>query len=135
MEDAMSFGAKLRALRKKRGWPITRFAAALGVSATYVREIETDIKPPPSGNRIRQACDLLGGDPKVMLELAGRPFLRQMPRGEPEVAEVVTEIIRRYESGELTNPMARELRHAIESQKAVASCRPTETTFDGQEPS
>ena len=107
------------ALRQEKGWPRSRLAAELGVSETYAREVEAGMKKPPTSERIRRISALLGVDAGELLALAGRPFVPAMKGGKPEVDETMADVVKLYESGKMTVPIARSIRNAIDTYTAA----------------
>lgn len=67
-----TFGATLRAARISRGYGLREFAAKVGVSPTYLSQVERDNSPPPTIDRIEYMAKLLDADSFKWLTLAGR---------------------------------------------------------------
>jgi transcriptional regulator with XRE-family HTH domain len=68
----MFFGTFIRNLRLDRGITLRDFAKRLGVSATYVSQVEQGKCPIPTEERIVRMAQLLGQDPDELLAEAGR---------------------------------------------------------------
>jgi HTH-type transcriptional regulator, competence development regulator len=73
-----AFGVHIRALREAkrrvdRDFTLRRFAAALGISATYLSRVEVGQTPPPRAARIKRIAELLDTDPDELLRLALKP--------------------------------------------------------------
>lgn len=83
-KGAKSFGETVRAKRVAKGITLRDFARLLGVSPTYVSQIEQDKFSPPTEDRIVKMAQILHEDPDELLALAGR------------VAEDLPEIIRKH---------------------------------------
>ena len=86
-----AFGDLIRRTReaKKRGNPafsLRQFAAAVGVSPTFISRMETGEFDPPSPDKIVKMAELLDLDRDEVLMLAEKPdpdaerFLRERPR-------------------------------------------------------
>ena len=67
-----TFGQRVREMRMQKQITLRKFAEMIGVSATYVSQIERDEFKPPSEDKIRQIADLLGEDKDEMLALADK---------------------------------------------------------------
>ncbi|MCU1311384.1 MAG: putative transcriptional regulator [Candidatus Angelobacter sp.] len=67
-----AFGERLRATRTKKGLSVRKLAKALGLSATYISNIERAILPPPADVRLLQWAEVLGIDPDKMFWEARR---------------------------------------------------------------
>lgn len=71
METTNPFGARLRELRKARGYSLQRLSELLspppaedgtprrGVNKSYISDLERGAKPPPSRKQILRICDAL----------------------------------------------------------------------------
>jgi transcriptional regulator with XRE-family HTH domain len=80
----MRFGQYIRQLRTAKEITLREFARQLGVSPTYISQIEQDKFSPPAEERVVRMAQILGEDVDELLALAGR------------VAEDLPEIIRRH---------------------------------------
>jgi len=67
-----SFGETLRGLRQARGIGLRELARRLGISATYLSQIESDACPTPIEERVMAMAQALEQDPDELLALAGR---------------------------------------------------------------
>jgi transcriptional regulator with XRE-family HTH domain len=67
-----SFGEILREKRLARGLSLRKFAELVGVSPTYVSQIEQDKVDPPTAERVRRMAELLGEVADELIALAGR---------------------------------------------------------------
>ncbi|MEV6927267.1 short-chain fatty acyl-CoA regulator family protein [Dactylosporangium sp. NPDC051485] len=103
-------GARLRRLRDDRGLSQTDLARHLGISASYLNQIEHDVRPLTAQVLIR-VTELFGVDPAVFaphetpqlvaglreaLAGAGPGDLTELASRLPEVAEAVIDLHRRY---------------------------------------
>ena len=68
----MSFGMKVRALRKERGMSQKTLAAKTGIDFTYLSKVENERSPPPSEEVIRSMADALSTDSDELIRLAGK---------------------------------------------------------------
>lgn len=73
--EGVSFGSALRELRTAKGLSLRYFALQLGVSATYVSQIERDRLPPPADEMIWHMVHTLGKEEFLheLLKLTGAP--------------------------------------------------------------
>ena len=87
----LTFGQTLREARIARGHTLRGFAAAVGVSPTYLSQVEQDNVDPPTAERVRTMADLLGATPDEWIALAGRlpedlpDIIRKQPTAMPEL--------------------------------------------------
>ena len=77
------FGATIRGLREEKGISLRGFAAAVGISPTYVSKVERDEFPPPGEETIKKMAELLQQNPDELLALAGKTAT--------DIAEIVQE--------------------------------------------
>ena len=70
--EPIPFGKALRELRASRGISLRSFADQLGVSATYLSQVEQCNAPSPTADRIQHMAKLLNANPDPLLALAGR---------------------------------------------------------------
>ena len=70
--ETLSFGQSLREKRTAANISLRRFAELLGVSATYLSQVEQCNASPPTAERIQHMAKLLGADADRLLALAGR---------------------------------------------------------------
>ena len=71
-DQAATFGKVLREKRMAAKISLRQFAEQLGVSATYLSQVEQCNTPPPTVERIQHMAQLLNTDPDPLLALAGR---------------------------------------------------------------
>jgi len=80
------FGDLLRATRIAKGYSLRKFAELVGLSPTYVSQVEQGkIQRPPTAERVRTMAELLGQDPDEWIALAGRipEDVHDIIKGEP----------------------------------------------------
>lgn len=68
----MSFGKHLKSLREARGLSLRKLAAEVGVTASYLSQVESDSVKPPSENMVKKLAGTLDEHPDVLLAIAGR---------------------------------------------------------------
>jgi len=66
------FGALIREKRLAKGLSLRRFAQLVGISPTYVSQIETGNFDPPTAERVQRMAEILGESADVLAALAGR---------------------------------------------------------------
>ncbi|MDH4228977.1 MAG: helix-turn-helix domain-containing protein [Nitrospirota bacterium] len=70
--DGADFGATLRSLRLAKGVGLRQLARRIGISPTYLSQVERGDTAPPVEERVLAMAQELGGDPDELLALAGR---------------------------------------------------------------
>ena len=93
MDDSpQNFGDLLKASRVARGYSLRKFAELVGVSPTYLSQVEQGkVESPPRVERVRRMAELLGENPDRWITIAGRmpedlaEIIRQEPEGMPEL--------------------------------------------------
>jgi transcriptional regulator with XRE-family HTH domain len=68
----MTFGARLRQLRRAQHVNQRTLAARAGIDFTYLSKVETGAMPPPSADTIVKLARALGADADELLLLAGK---------------------------------------------------------------
>jgi transcriptional regulator with XRE-family HTH domain len=106
------FGALVREKRTARGISLRKFAELVGVSATYLSQVEQGNCDPPTAERVRRMAEILGENSDELTALAGRvpddlqrllgkhpacfaAFIREASELTPEQLQVLTEQARR----------------------------------------
>jgi transcriptional regulator with XRE-family HTH domain len=91
MVDTLAFGQKIRAAREsfKRNNPeysLRKFAAAVGISPTFLSKIEKGEFAPPAADKIIKIAELLNLDADELLALADKvdPKLNEIIREQPK---------------------------------------------------
>jgi len=67
-----SFGEFLRARRVARSYSLRKFAEMVGVSPTYLSQVEQGNMDPPTAERVRRMAELLLENPDEWIARAGR---------------------------------------------------------------
>ncbi len=112
------FGQKLRQKRIAKGYSLRKFAAQVGVSPTYLSQVEQGNVQPPTADRVRRMAELLGENPDEWIALAGR-----VPEDLPEIIQShplqIPELLR--EASGLTAQQLQRLREAARKMKEEGS--------------
>ena len=66
------FGTLVREKRTARGISLRKFAELVGVSATYLSQVEQGNCDPPTAERVRRMAEILGENSDELTALAGR---------------------------------------------------------------
>lgn len=74
------FGQTLRDKRIQRGFSLRKFAELVGVSPTYLSQVEEGNVDPPTAERVKRMAELLGENVNKWTALAGR-----LTEGLPEI--------------------------------------------------
>lgn len=67
-----AFGKALREKRIAKGFSLRKFAELVGVSPTYLSQVEQGNVDPPTADRVKRMAELLGENPDQWIALAGR---------------------------------------------------------------
>ena len=67
-----TYGELTRRLREEKDYGLREFAKLLGVSATYLSQVERNELPPPAEERVVRTAELLEQDKDELLGIAGR---------------------------------------------------------------
>jgi len=110
-----TFGQLLRESRIGKKLSLRKFAELVGVSPTYLSQVEQDNVMPPTADRVKRMAELLGEDSDEWIALAGR-----VPDDVPEIfrrrpTEMAT-LIR--EASGLTSDQLRQVTEQIRRLKA-----------------
>lgn len=89
----MTFGQRLRELRKSKGLTQEKLAGMAGVSFTYISKLETGTVPPPREKTIVALAKALDGDPDELFGLAKKIPSRWLGKMNPEVARTLRSIL------------------------------------------
>jgi len=110
---AQSFGEALRERRLAKGFSLRKFAAEVGVSPTYLSQVEQGNVMPPTADRVKRMAELLGENSDEWIALAGR-----VPEDLPPIIQKHTEVpdLLRAVKG-LTAEQLRKLREDAERMK------------------
>jgi len=98
---AKSFGAVLREKRMAKKITLRKFAEMIGVSATYLSQVEQDHFAPPTADRVTKIAELLGEDSDEWIRLADRVpddvyvLVRQHPKDMPDLMRLASGLSRK----------------------------------------
>lgn len=91
-QEGKSFGQVLRERRIAKGYSLRKFAEMVGVSPTYLSQVEQGkVDKPPTAERVRRMAELLGENVDELSALAGRMpadiqgIINQQPTQMPEL--------------------------------------------------
>jgi len=105
-----TFGALLREKRIAKKVSLRKFAELVGVSPTYLSQVEQGNVVPPTADRVKRMADLLGENADEWIALAGR-----VPEDMPEIIQSqpteMPQLLR--EASGLTADQLRKLREQI----------------------
>ena len=110
----LSFGRLLREKRTDRKLSLRKFAEMVGVSPTYLSQVEQENVMPPTADRVKRMAELLGQNPDEWISLAGRVpddvpgIIHQQPTEMPQLLR---------EASGLTTEQLRQLREQIRKLK------------------
>jgi len=86
------FGQMLRTKRLEKGFSLRKFAGLVGISPTYLSQVEQGkIEKPPTAERVKKMAELLGENSDEWIGLAGRipedlsEIIQQQPTELPEL--------------------------------------------------
>lgn len=86
VQEKETFGGCVRRIRMEKQITLRKFADMIGVSPTYVSQIERDEFKPPAEDKIREIARILGENEDEMLALADRvpsdlsPIIQKHPK-------------------------------------------------------
>jgi transcriptional regulator with XRE-family HTH domain len=86
-----TFGELLREKRIEKGFSLRKFAELVGVSPTYLSQVEQGNVTPPTADRVKRMAELLGENPDEWIALAGRVpedlpgIIQKEPTAMPEL--------------------------------------------------
>jgi len=92
---AKTFGQVLREKRVAAGFSLRKFASEVGVSPTYVSQVEQDNVDPPTADRVKKMAELLKENVDEWTALAGRltedlpEIIRSAPQAVPDLLRAV----------------------------------------------
>ncbi len=106
------FGTLVREKRTAKGISLRKFAELVGVSATYLSQVEQGNCDPPTAERVRRMAEILGENSDELTPLVGRvpedlqrllekqpvclaAFLREVNELTPDQLRALTEQVRR----------------------------------------
>jgi len=110
----VSFGRLLRERRIAKKFSLRKFAQLVGVSPTYLSQVEQDNVMPPTADRVKRMAELLEENSDEWIALAGR-----VPEDLPEIIHnqptEIPQLLR--EASGLTAEQLRQLREQIRKLK------------------
>jgi transcriptional regulator with XRE-family HTH domain len=113
-----SFGQLLRDKRVEKGFSLRKFAELVGVSPTYLSQVEQGNAQPPTAGRVKRMAEILGENPDEWTALAGR-----VPDDLPKIIQnqptEMPELLR--EASGLTAEQLRKLREQAKKLKERGS--------------
>jgi transcriptional regulator with XRE-family HTH domain len=86
-----TFGRVLREARLAKGITLRKFAEMVGISPTYLSQVEQDNVDPPTAERVKKMAELLGANSDAWTALAGRVpedllgIIQKEPTAMPEL--------------------------------------------------
>ncbi len=104
------FGKVLREKRMAKGISLRKFAERVGVSATYLSQVEQGNVLPPTADRVQRMAEMLGENPDELIALAGR-VPEDLPAIIHEEPTEIPQLLR--EARGLSAEQLRELRGQI----------------------
>jgi transcriptional regulator with XRE-family HTH domain len=66
------FGSRLREKRIAKKFSLRKFAELVGISPTYLSQVEQSNVDPPTAERVQRMAELLEENPDELIALAGR---------------------------------------------------------------
>jgi transcriptional regulator with XRE-family HTH domain len=72
IRSSLPFGRALREKRVEKRFSLRKFAEKVGVSPTYLSQVEQGNVDPPTAERVRRMAELLGENADEWIALAGR---------------------------------------------------------------
>lgn len=107
------FGQLLREKRMEKGYSLRKFAQLVGVSPTYLSQVEQMNVAPPTADRVKRMAEILGESVDVWTSLAGR-LTEDLPGIIQERPEL-PDMLRAMQN--LTSEQLRKLRADAERMK------------------
>lgn len=71
-KSPVTFGQVLREMRLAKKLSLRKFAELVGVSPTYLSQVEQDNVDPPTAERVQRIAEILGENADELISLAGR---------------------------------------------------------------
>jgi len=109
-----TFGQMLREKRIAKGFSLRKFAELVGVSPTYLSQVEQDNVDPPTADRVKRMAELLEENVDEWTALAGR-LTEDLPEIIHEAPTAVPDLLRAVRG--LTVDQLRKLREDAERMK------------------
>jgi len=108
------FGQVLREKRVEKKYSLRKFAQLVGVSPTYLSQVEQSNVDPPTADRVKKMAEVLGEDIDEWTALAGR-LTEDLPGIIHEAPKDVPDLLRAVRG--LTADQLRRLREDAERMK------------------
>lgn len=95
-KNRATFGQVLREARLAKGITLRKFAEMVGISPTYLSQVEQDNVDPPTAERVKTMAELLGANSDEWIALAGRlpvdlpGIIQKQPTKMPELLREVS---------------------------------------------
>lgn len=109
-----TFGELLREKRVERGFSLRKFAQAVGVSPTYLSQVEQSNVDPPTADRVKRMAELLDENVDEWTALAGR-ITEDLPEIIHDAPRQVPDILRALRG--MSPDQLRKIRKAVEELK------------------
>jgi transcriptional regulator with XRE-family HTH domain len=109
-----TFGQLLREKRMAKGFSLRKFAGLVGISPTYLSQVEQDNVDPPTADRVKKMAELLGENVDEWTALAGR-LTEDLPDIIREEPTLVPDLLRAMRG--LTADQLKRLREEAERMK------------------
>lgn len=109
-----TFGELLREKRIERGFSLRKFAQAVGVSPTYLSQVEQSNVDPPTADRVKRMAELLDENVDEWTALAGR-ISEDLPDIIHDAPTQVPDILRALRG--MSPDQLRKIRKAVEELK------------------
>ncbi len=112
-QQTETFGATLRDMRLEAGISLRKFADMVGVSPTYLSQVEQGNCDPPTAERVQKIAGILHTNADELIALAGR-VPEDLPRIIQKQPTQMPELLR--EASGLT---AQQLRELVEKARSL----------------
>lgn len=113
-KSARRFGEVLREKRMNKGLSLRKFAQLVGISPTYLSQVEQMNVDPPTADRVKRMAEILGENEDELNALAGR-VAEELPEIINEEPTEVPDLLRAVRG--MTAEQLRKLREAAERMK------------------
>ncbi|MDK1031673.1 MAG: XRE family transcriptional regulator, partial [Planctomycetia bacterium] len=134
MASGASFGARLRNLRKAKGWTLQDLSEATGIAKSYLSQVETGYVYPPRDAKIHLLAAALGADADEMTQWA---HATRMPS---DIREQMRRLATAFDSAEtvirrLLVRVAQREKQSLEAGADSGRQEPPEIDFESLEAS
>ncbi|MCO6455509.1 MAG: helix-turn-helix transcriptional regulator [Pirellulaceae bacterium] len=109
-----AFGQVLREKRMNKGLSLRKFAQMVGISPTYLSQVEQMNVDPPTADRVKRMAEILGENEDELNALAGR-VAEELPEIINEEPTEVPDLLRAVRG--MTAEQLRKLRETAERMK------------------